>query len=99
MSRVSLSDAARADLRKIREFYELQDTGAGDYFITGAQESLRELQSIHGVHPKRFGLFRTLIPKFHHAVFYREHSDHTEVIAVVDMRRDPKWIRCQLRKR
>ena len=101
--RTAIRDAdasvARADMRRIREFYERQDAGVGDYFISRTQETLLELQSLHGSHAKRFGLYRALVPKFHHAVFYREHSDHTEVVAVVDLRRDPKWIRRQLHTR
>src|SRR5262245_11990732 len=99
MSRVKVTGSARADLAEIREFYERQEQGAGDYFITRSTETLIELQTFHGLHPKRFGLYRMLIRRFHHAIFYREHADSTEVVAVVDLRRDPKWIQRQLRRR
>ena len=99
MRKVIVRDTAYSDISEIWEFYERQEFGAGDYFSANAGTVVDSLEVFHGIHPNRNGLFRALIPKFHHAVFYREHADHTEVIAVLDLRRDPKWIRRQLRTR
>ena len=99
MSRVRLTTSARIDLADGWSFYEDRESGAGDYFRSRVHEALRTLEAIHGIHPKRFGHFHMLVPRFPYAIFYREHPDETEVIAVVDMRRDPKGIRRQLRQR
>lgn len=36
---------------------------------------------------------------FHLGIYYRQHGDDTLVVAILDLRRDPKWLQKQLRKR
>jgi hypothetical protein len=36
---------------------------------------------------------------FPFGIYYREHGDETLVVAILDLRRDPRWIRKQLRQR
>ena len=36
---------------------------------------------------------------FHLGIYYRQHGEDTLVVAILDLRRDPKWSRTQLRKR
>jgi len=40
-----------------------------------------------------------LASRFPFGIYYREHSDETQVFAVLDLRRNPNWIRRELRKR
>ncbi len=36
---------------------------------------------------------------FHLGIYYREEREDALVIAILDLRRDPRWIRKQLRQR
>jgi hypothetical protein len=36
---------------------------------------------------------------FSFAIYYREKHDQTEVVAILDLRRNPSWLKRQLRKR
>jgi hypothetical protein len=40
-----------------------------------------------------------LASRFPFGIYYREHGGETQVFAVLDLRRDPNWIRKELRKR
>jgi hypothetical protein len=42
------------------------------------------------------GLFRMLAHRFPFGIYYREAKLETQVIAVLDLRRDPNWIRKEL---
>ena len=96
---IVVAEPAEKDLSAGMDFYERQEEGAGIYFANHVKEAIRSLAIYHGIHMKRYEVFCLLIPKFPHAVFYREHQDLTEVIAIVDLRRDPKSIARQLRHR
>ena len=50
-----------------------------------------------GVHRKCFGYYRVLSRRFPYAVYYRIVGDEIQVWRVLDCRRDPEWIRRQLR--
>ena len=99
MRKVTLSDHTLSDATACALFYERQEQGADDYFATHLEAALDSLALIHGIHPRKGKLFWMLLPKFPHAIFYREYPDTTEVVAIIDQRRDPRWIRRQLRTR
>ena len=40
-----------------------------------------------------------LASRFPFGIYYREHGDDTQVLAVLDLRRNPNWIRKELGKR
>jgi plasmid stabilization system protein ParE len=97
--KVTVLDPARADAADGWDFYERQEAGVGNYFITRMEAAIDSLTVHHGIHPKRHGLFCLMVPRFNHAIFYRELQDETEVVAVLDLRRNPSWPRRQLRNR
>jgi len=46
-----------------------------------------------------FGYYRMIASTFPYGIYYREKPNETEVIAILDLRRNPSWLRRQLRKR
>jgi len=85
---VVLNDAA-ADIELGRDFYENLDPGAGDYFTESILSDLDKLSKISGVHPVIFGYHRMLAAKFPFAIYYRTNKKRTEVVVVLDLRRNP----------
>ena len=87
------------DLELASEFYELQDPGAGDYFNRSIAADIYSLRQLNGIHREFCGFHKMLATKFPCAIYYTVTVSTIEVMAVLDQRRDPKWIRRQLRKR
>jgi len=48
---------------------------------------------------KVFGLYRMLAKRFSYAIYYQIKNDTVHVVAILPIRRDPKWIKNQLRGR
>jgi hypothetical protein len=95
---VILEDAA-ADIESGRQFYEAREPGVGDYFIESILSDLGSLILFAGVHPVRFGFHRMLSRRFPFGIYYEVEQGSAFVYAVLDMRRDPLWIRSELRRR
>ncbi len=45
-----------------------------------------------------FDFQRMPASRFPFGIYYREHGDKTQVVAILDLRRDPSWIRTELQK-
>lgn len=95
---VVLEDAAE-DIERAREFYDDIESGIGDYCADSLLADIERLTLLHGVHEKHLGFFRMLSDRFPFGIYYREAQDRTEVYAVLDLRRDPAWIRQELSSR
>lgn len=98
MTVVVLEDAA-ADIEAGRQFYEAREQGVGDYFVESILSDLGSLVLYGGIHPIRFGFHRVLCKRFPFAIYYELERDAAFVYAVLDMRRDPIWVRGELQKR
>ena len=85
---VILTDAA-TDIEKGRDFYNSIDPGAGDYFVRSILSDLDKLPEISGVHPIVFGYHRMLATKFPFAIYYQSNEKGIEVVAILDLRRNP----------
>jgi plasmid stabilization system protein ParE len=96
MRRIVISAAALDDIDDIRGFYEARDEGSGDYFFESIRREVASLGVLHGIHRRLGGLFQMNAPNFPHHIYYRDMDDETRVVADLDQRRDPKWIRDQL---
>jgi plasmid stabilization system protein ParE len=90
---------AADDLDKAREFYDDQQPGLGEYCVTSVFASLDSLAAFSGIHSRRFGYHRMIATPFRLGIYYREDGRDAVVVAILDLRRDPKWIRKQLRQR
>lgn len=95
---VVLAEAAR-DLELGRDFYDAQQFGIGDYFVDSLLSDLESLRLFHGIHARHFGFHRMLASRFPFGIYYDETEQEIRVFAVLDLRRDPLWIRAELTKR
>ena len=98
MTVVVLEDAAE-DIEAGRHFYESREAGIGEYFVESILSDLGSLVLYAGIHPAHFGFQRMLSKRFPFGVYYEVEGATAYVYAVLDMRRDPLWIRSELRKR
>ena len=94
---IILADAAK-DIEAARDFYEAQERGVGEYCVDSLLADIESLGLFSGIHSVHFGVQRMLASRFPFGIYYREHGDETQVLAVLDLRRDPNWIRKELRK-
>ena len=90
-----LSDAAE-DLEFGKAFYDSQEKGIGDYFVDSLLSDIESLRSFHGIHKMDFGFYRMLSNRFPFGIYYNITKTAVEVYAVLDLRRDPLWIRSEL---
>jgi hypothetical protein len=60
---------------------------------------IESLGLFSGIHPLHFGLHRMLASRFPFGIYYRNQDDETQVFAVLDLRRNPNWVRKELKKR
>jgi hypothetical protein len=87
---------AELDIRLGMDFYEQIEPGVGDYFKSSISDDLRRLDSYFGQHAVHCGFHRALSERFPFAIYYRDRGELRQVVAVLDMRRDPAWLRRQL---
>jgi plasmid stabilization system protein ParE len=95
---VVLAEAAE-DLESAREFYEAISAGLGDHCVALLLADLPKLAVHHGIHPAHFGSRRLLASRLPFGIYYIESTSEVQVIAILDLRRKPSWIRHQLRER
>ena len=98
MTVVVVEDAAQ-DLESGRRFYDSREPGVGDYFVESLLSDLSSLSLYSGIHPIHFGYYRMLSKRFPFAVYYKVEGDLASVWRVLDCRREPSWIRRQLKPR
>ncbi len=95
---IVLSEAAQ-DLEIGRDFYDSQDIGVGDYFVDSLLSDIESLRLFHGIHPLHFGYHRMLADRFPFGIYYENTEETVQVVAVLDLRKDPLWIRSELSTR
>ncbi len=94
MNRIQISEEALQDLNEGFLFYEAQQTGLGDYFVSSLRSDIERLRIAGGAHRIVFEDYHRLICRvFPFAVYYTHDADQVIVWAVIDQRRDPNWIR------
>jgi hypothetical protein len=99
MRRVVVLSEAAEDIERARDFYDLQEPGIGDYCADSLTTDLESLALYHGIHSRHFGFYRMLAHRFPFGIYYRETEAETQVFAVLDLRRNPSWIRQELSRR
>ena len=95
--RLVILPSAREDLAEGFAFYEQQGEGLGDYFLETLFSDIDSLRLYAGIHRRVFGLQRLLSRRFPFAIYYEREADAVLIHAVLDCRRDPAWIRSQLK--
>ncbi len=99
MTRIRISADAVADLNDGYWFYEAQEPGLGDYFTSCLRADIEGLKVSAGMHRIVHQDYRRLLSRvFPFGIFYSMDNEGAVVWAVVDLRRDPEWIRDHLSK-
>jgi hypothetical protein len=86
--------------RPRRRFRLLRETAGrlGAYFLDSLFADIDSLTLYAGIHRQVFGSHRLLARTFPFAIYYAVESNTARVKAVLDCRRDPKWIREKLKE-
>jgi len=96
--RIDIQPSALADLREGFRFYDAKEIGIGSYFLDTLFSDIDSLQLYAGIHSIHFGRFHRLLSKrFPYAVYYQIKGGSVAIRAVLDLRRDPKWIARRLK--
>jgi plasmid stabilization system protein ParE len=95
-SSIRITDAAQDDLLAGFWFYQTQLEGLGAYFLDSLMADIDSLIIHAGVHVNQDGIYRSLGSRFPYAIYYLLQTDVVTVIAVLDTRRDPVWMRARL---
>lgn len=97
MITIEISGRAYQDLANGAAFYERQSRGVGRYFISCLEVDIEGLKVTAGIHREAYANYHRLISRvFPYAIFYVFSEESVEIRAVVDCRRNPKWIRKRL---
>jgi plasmid stabilization system protein ParE len=94
---VKILPSAINDLADGRTFYEQQTPDVGDYFLDSLFSDIDSVALYGGIHRQISGYFVMLAKRFPYAIYYRMQGDNAIVWRVLDCRRDPRWIRTQLK--
>ena len=89
---VYVMEEAVDDLSEGRSFYDLQETGVGDYFWDSLIVDIEALIIYAGIHRKKLGFYKMFAKRFPYAIYYEVVKEIAYVVAVLPMRRDPAWI-------
>lgn len=95
--KLQILDQAEADLIEGFHFYEAQQAGIGEYFLTNLYADIESLRLYAGIHRQPYKNYHRLLSKrFPFAVFYTLTDQTVFIHAIVDCRRDPAWLRQRL---
>ena len=94
MTKIRISEDALDDLKEGFLFYEAQELGLGDYFTSCIRSDIESLRIMSGKQRVVYrDYYRLLSRIFPFGIFYTLENDTAIVWAVVDLRRDPEWIK------
>jgi hypothetical protein len=97
MITIRISDDALQDLNNGFLFYEAQETGLGEYFAACLRADIEGLKVWAGIHRVIYKDYHRLLSRvFPYGIFYTLDKEAAVVWAVIDLRRDPAWIRAHL---
>jgi plasmid stabilization system protein ParE len=94
---IEILDDAKEDILSGALFYEVQQYGAGDYFLDSISSDIESLHLYAGIHPLQFGYYKLLSKRFPYTIYYDLVEDRIRVIAVLDDRQNPTRIENRLK--
>ena len=94
---IQITESAYTDIETASQFYEDQEEGLGIYFQDSIFSDIDSLLIYAGIHQKQYTKYRLLSQKFPYAIYYDFHDDSVIVLAVLDCRRNPVWIKKKLK--
>jgi plasmid stabilization system protein ParE len=89
-------EQASDDITEGKRFYNINGINVSDYFFDSILADIESLKLYAGIHSKHVGLYRMLTKRFPFAIYYDIAETTVVVIAVLDSRRKPAWIRKKL---
>jgi hypothetical protein len=89
---VFILEEAFDDLTEGKAFYDMQETGVGDYFWDCLISDIESLIIYAGIHSKKFDLYHMFSKRFPYTIYYEVTDNIAYVVAVLPMRRDPSRI-------
>ena len=93
---VVLLEQVYNDLEQGKEFYNSIDDGVGNYFINCLLSDLQSLKYYPGIHKEVYGFNQALSKRFPYGIYYKIIDDDLVVVAILDMRQNPKNIKKRL---
>ena len=99
IERVLILRQAISDIKLGQDFYDELERGVGKYFKSSILAEIDSLHLFAGIHPIRYGFYCMLAKRFPFAIYYLIEAKLAKIVAVLDLRRNPKWIRYQLNQR
>ncbi len=96
--KVVLLEQVYEDLENGKNFYNSIEQGVGNYFVNCLLTDLESLQFYPGVHKKVFGYYQALSKRFPYGIYYENAEETIIVVAILDMRQNPKKIQKRIRK-
>jgi plasmid stabilization system protein ParE len=96
--KVLISVAAEQDLAAGKDFYSRRGWEIGEYFLESILAELSSLSVMAGIHAKRFGLHCLPCRRFPWTIYYAVHEGQVMVLAILDDRRDPEWVRRRMHR-
>ncbi len=97
--KIQILDEAQSDLREGAQFYEMQGSGLGAYFLDTLFSDIESLILYAGVHIQIDGYYRLLSKTFPYAIYYLLDDGIVRVYAVMDCRKNPDQTLEQLKRR
>lgn len=94
--KVVVSGEAEADIVNGIAFYDLSGLNVGNYFYLSLMADLQSLTLFGGIHSIRFGYHCMPAKRFPYAIYYSIIDSTAYVVAILDERRDPSWVRRRL---
>ncbi len=95
--KIKISESAYRDLDEGFVFYELQEKGLGTYFQDSLFSDIDSLKLYAGIHSIHLDKYRLLSKRFPYSIYYTIKNNTIIVSAVLDCRRNPKWIKNKLK--
>lgn len=97
MIHIRISEDALEDLKEGFLFYEAQQAGLGDYFTSSLRSDIEGLHVTAGTHMRVYKDYHRLLGRvFPYGIFYTLEENKVMIWAVIDLRRDPDWIKAKL---
>ena len=93
---VHITSDAEQDIAQGYWFYQEQSDGLGDYFRDCILADIDSLVFYAGIHEMAYGYHRMLGKTFPFTIYYKLGNGEVTVVAVLDARSDPSWVRERL---
>jgi plasmid stabilization system protein ParE len=94
--KLKILESAIEDLHRGRKFYARHGQNVGEYFLDSLFSDIDSLLLYAGIHQKVFGYYRLLAKRFPYAVYYLIEEEVVIVYRVLDLRRNPTFLRDSL---